>query len=831
MPEQESPKVVLVDSMTRGEKKKAEDNLPKKGFFSRLRERFSSKKETTEKTPAKEEKVPLGREDVERFRIEKAQHVETRKQFGEVKRMAHLEKLERFKNPEEAVYFLAGATEKEWRAKKLDEIYGKGAIGKFKQFLAGEFDFEIGMDGEIKRSAWNRLAEIGKATLKTLFNRQTVVAAGTLGVIGLLTGGVGLGAGVATLLGTAVGRGVGEAWSALNGGERKLREEIASRQYDQWAKGREIAMEVVRLRNEGAPQEEINKKTAEVIEFMYSPSSEVVKKQMELTVTKNKHDKIKNTLGMIGGMAGLATHMGLGGLQDMLHHLDINGDKIYHNVDMINGKYHYIYNNATEFAQAKAAGVSALNLPGGEHAHVIAEKGTGLTQYLWGVGKNFARDFGVLGATYLASLTAKDAKFKTEMGVADSQKYEKEQLLEALGIAKKTEGKNENAEEGDEKENKEHPFAIGQAVSIKDGDEKKLAAIERIEDDRIYFIDYINKKSLSISWDNILKNPDLVIIEADDMSSLAEKLPVSTKFGRNELLEKLSEKQAGLKSFEIKNGQTVFDIDGNKLEINKYQLDENAIDLEKNGITLTDQNGKKHECFLPWFLHHLDQFGTIKKTGAENPREQKSSSEQKSHYQEKIKKLIQEINQGKNYKGIFSTADKYLWQIEGYGNKLKNESDDLYRGYLMVEKENIPAMVEILREIAKEKVKQNKNLSFKWLIGKGDVNRINKEKSYGEYENLQDPDPRIVIYGDTAENIQDIIKELTTDTRWAESIRKLSEKRSGKARRPGTNAYIDPEGREWRVINYNDKPGYSEDEAKDVDWRNKKLGSKSVRTT
>ena len=42
----------------------------------------------------------------------------------------------------------------------------------------------------------------------------------------------------------------------------------------------------------------------------------------------------------------------------------------------------------------------------------------------------------------------------------------------------------------------------------------------------------------------------------------------------------------------------------------KASSSKEAININKNTIVLTDKDGNKHECFLLWFLHHLDQFST-----------------------------------------------------------------------------------------------------------------------------------------------------------------------------------------------------------------------------
>lgn len=175
----------------------------------------------------------------------------------------------------------------------------------------------------------------------------------------------------------------------------------------------------------------------------------------------------------------------------------------------------------------------------------------------------------------------------------------------------------------------------------------------------------------------------------------------------------------------------------------------------------------------------------------------------------------------------------YFWQFEQYGKKLEKNTREQYRGYFMVEKEDLPELIQILRELGVERKRINKDLNFKWLLASNFLTSPESESGnfYGKYFKLKETDPIAVIYADSNEGIQEIIQTITTNPRWREKIRKISEKRSQpkiKSRRPGTNAYIDPGGYEWRAICYNDKPGISENEAADLDWREQKNGDYTI---
>jgi hypothetical protein len=67
--------------------------------------------------------------------------------------------------------------------------------------------------------------------------------------------------------------------------------------------------------------------------------------------------------------------------------------------------------------------------------------------------------------------------------------------------------------------------------------------------------------------------------------------------------------------------------------------------------------------------------------------------------------------------------------------------------------------------------------------------------------------------------------------KWQQFEERRNKKNNGIGpRRPGTNAFIDSLGKEWRSLNYNDQPGYSEHQAADDQWREKKIGTPSIKT-
>lgn len=176
----------------------------------------------------------------------------------------------------------------------------------------------------------------------------------------------------------------------------------------------------------------------------------------------------------------------------------------------------------------------------------------------------------------------------------------------------------------------------------------------------------------------------------------------------------------------------------------------------------------------------------------------------------------------------YATAGKFLWQEVIYGPERKRNGDNCYKGYLMIEPEDMPEALQILAGIGSYRQAAGKSLDFKWLLNTYDRSAAFDPRVVGTYK-LAPTDPRIALYADTPEEILEILSALAANPRWQALEQKRVDKMGGTPayapRRPGTNAYIDASGKEWRSLNYNNKPGYSEDEARDPNWRNAKQGA------
>lgn len=302
-----------------------------------------------------------------------------------------LETLSHPKTPEDLVHLMSIINGVQLRELKLNEKHGEGRLGWVRKFLAGERDFDLTEDGQIRRNSWQ---ELGRKALVTVFNRKTALAAGTLGVIGIFTGGVGLPAGMA-LAGMVVGRGAAEAWESIRGEERGLREEIAQKHYEGWSDLRELALE---SQNESLSQEERHQALTQLIEDFHKTSAPVKEREEEFKEVRQRWDKRRNMLMAVGGIAGLGAGIWIGfqGLSQMATRLDLDADGVYHHVEKINNVWYFAYNSAQETLRDQLAGATVW-----EHAgQLVHEVGPDAAKILPGIAKNLLPEAGRVAGVF-----------------------------------------------------------------------------------------------------------------------------------------------------------------------------------------------------------------------------------------------------------------------------------------------------------------------------------------------------------------------------------------------------------------------------------------------
>lgn len=340
-------------------------------------------------------------------------------------KLASAEKIKIPNAPEELVALMSQIDAVSWRERKIEERYGEGRLGKIKAFLSGERDFSLTEDGQLKRNAWN---ELSRKALNTVFNRKTALAAGSLAIVGALTGGVGLPA-AGALFGSIAGKGTIEAWHSLNGKERGLREEMARSQYRQWVGLRELAQD---SEKEGISEEEKNQKIGELVDTFYRSSEEINVREKEILKEEKIWNRRRNIGMLLGGLAGAGIGVGLSNLSEQVMRMDINGDGVRHLVEKVNGSWHYLYNSANEVASAASHGATLVPDTAGYATHALGEP---TSQVILGAAKNLAPTIAQIGAVFGGLMLGRISEKRGEAGAeekitqkeADAERLRKEE--------------------------------------------------------------------------------------------------------------------------------------------------------------------------------------------------------------------------------------------------------------------------------------------------------------------------------------------------------------------------------------------------------------------
>ncbi len=241
-------------------------------------------------------------------------------------------------NPEDLVHLMTIISAEQFRELKLEEKHGGRRLGRLGRMLAEERDFEANPDGQARRVAWH---EFGRKALTTIFNKKTLLMAGTLGVVGVLTGGLAYPA-AAALFGSMAGRGFAEGLEHLYGHERGRRQKIVEAQVADWCRMREMALQAT---GEGVDPAEKTRLYTEIINSFHTQSEQVLAAEERLGQTKAMWNRRREILSAIGAGVGAAggLWLGLKGLTSMgIFDLDRNG--FFHAVRNINHVWNFIYN-------------------------------------------------------------------------------------------------------------------------------------------------------------------------------------------------------------------------------------------------------------------------------------------------------------------------------------------------------------------------------------------------------------------------------------------------------------------------------------------------------
>ncbi len=261
----------------------------------------------------------------------------TERQGGEpIGGLERIKELAASTNPEDLVHLMTIITAEQFREMKLEEKH-PGRLGKLGKIVAGERDFDVTPDGQIRHNAWR---ELSRKALTTIFNKKTLLMAGTLGVVGVLTGGLAYPA-AAALFGSIGGRGLAEGLEYLYGHERGRRQKIIEAQMAQWGQLREMALQAI---EEGVDPAEKARLYTEIINGFHSQSEQVTAAEERLGETKKMWNRRREIFSAVGGAVGAAggLWLGLKGLTNM-GIFDLDRDGFFHAVRNINHVWHFGY--------------------------------------------------------------------------------------------------------------------------------------------------------------------------------------------------------------------------------------------------------------------------------------------------------------------------------------------------------------------------------------------------------------------------------------------------------------------------------------------------------
>lgn len=231
-------------------------------------------------------------------------------------------RLERFKDdPETLVHFMPLIHGRQFQQLKIEQKHGRQLNG-FQQVMEGDLMYELDENGQVRYNAWNEFVQRGGRVI----DKQTLVSAGLLGVVGLCTGGVGLPA-MGMVAGRSAGKASVELWNYLFGKERKLHSAIAKRMAEDWKRLQGIAREI-QDSPDLSPEDEAKKMEA-LINGFYHNSSAMNWDEGNLRIEERKRETQRDVGGkwgaVIGGAGGLVA--GFTGMATMIHHATFGGEQ------------------------------------------------------------------------------------------------------------------------------------------------------------------------------------------------------------------------------------------------------------------------------------------------------------------------------------------------------------------------------------------------------------------------------------------------------------------------------------------------------------------------
>lgn len=449
---------------------------------------------------------------------DKAESVSEEENIPEEEMPPEIEVETKLARAERLVAEMEAMTAQEWREQMIQERY-EGKLGWLHAFAAGERNFTLDEDGNIRRHAFTELAQ---KALVTVFNKRTVTAGISLAVVGALTGGVGLPA-AGALFGSMVGRGAVEAWESVRGKGKGLREDIALAEFEQFGRLQEQATAVNDL---DITDEERNDRIAGFVDSLFSVDETVEEKEKELITERQVWNKRRRAGELIGGIAGMGLGIwsGLQGLTEKAMTMDINGDGVAHAVEKVNGAWHYAYNTQAEVVEAIKAGAH-ISMESGYATHALGEAGGAVISH---AAENLSGEAAQVGAVVLGLYAGRLIERYQDEEAVDDYLAKKEKTEEAYaknreyyggggggGVPDNSEAPASTEEQQWQEAFREEDKPVPETNDLWELKDKSLLKIKKIDYDKgVVIVDFLEPdKSISLDKDGKPMKDEKVSLE------------------------------------------------------------------------------------------------------------------------------------------------------------------------------------------------------------------------------------------------------------------------------------------------------------------------------
>jgi len=228
------------------------------------------------------------------------------------------------------------------RLKDIEQRYGAGLLGRFRAFLAGEFDFDILPEGETRKNALKTLA---RKAVVSIFNRRTLLGGAVLAGVGIFTGGIGSIA-LYSMAGGVLGNTLAETLeSVLPKTPTKAREALLKL----YITSSQAMLQRVKQKEIKNP-EDVSQLFGQILnQIQYENQKQIQKHHQRIIDLEKKWNIVKSAFYGLGALAGGA----LGSLSEMVSHTqnlsniqhlgwrDFDGDGFYHYVVKVGDQLYY----------------------------------------------------------------------------------------------------------------------------------------------------------------------------------------------------------------------------------------------------------------------------------------------------------------------------------------------------------------------------------------------------------------------------------------------------------------------------------------------------------